>query len=205
MTTIHPVRRSPFGALAVMAGALVCASCSERVKDGAPAVSPAPSTDAPAAVGSSVVNTGAAIREQILTLTPQAAERLRMLRDNGKLKKNAVARFRVVEGNFFRFKGGGEKKYRYSMLLDDDVKDWENFYAMESQGFTVIVDKDSAEFLRGTELWWIEAGGKGGFKFQNPNELGDDEATRTGEPIPAPTLEPTPASSTPASPTPIAE
>ena len=50
-----------------------------------------------------------------------------------------------------------------------------------------FIDKDSAAFLRGTELWWIEAGGKGGFKFQNPNELGDDDAARSGKPIPAPT------------------
>ncbi|MEK6260379.1 MAG: iron-sulfur cluster assembly accessory protein [Planctomycetota bacterium] len=196
MATIHPALRTQFGTLAVMGGVLICASCSGRVKDGTPAVSRVTSTDSLAAAGSSDDNRGAAFREQIFTLTPKAAERLRSLRDNGKLKKNAVARFRVVEGNFFRFKGGGDKRYRYSMLLDDDVKNWENFYVMESQGFTVIVDKDSAEFLRGTELWWLEAGGKSGFKFQNPNELGDDEAAPKGE------LTPEPATPTPVRPTP---
>ncbi|MBC8117356.1 MAG: iron-sulfur cluster assembly accessory protein [Candidatus Saccharimonas sp.] len=204
MATIHPALRTQFGTLAVLGGVLICASCSGRVKDGTPAVSRVTSTDSTAAAGSSDDNTGAAIREQIFTLTPKAAERLRLLRDNGKLKKNAVARFRVVEGNFFRFKGGGDKRYRYSMLLDDDVKNWENFYVMESQGFTVIVDKDSAEFLRGTELWWLEAGGKGGFKFQNPNELGDDDSSQKGEPILDP-ITPTPSSPTLTSPTLIEE
>ncbi len=196
MTMVPPKRWSRFGAIVAIAGTLICSSCYDRTKDGTPAASQTPSADTTASAGTSAVDTGAAVREQIMTLTAKAAERLRMLRDNGKLKKNAVARFRVVEGNFFRFKGGGDKRYRYSMLLDDDVKDWENFYVMESEGFTVIVDKDSAEFLRGTELWWIEAGGKGGFKFQNPNELGDDAAAPKGELTPEP-ITPTPIGPTP--------
>ena len=179
----------------MLAGALACVSCGERAKVGTPPVPEAPKT-APAAE-SNAVNTGDAIREQTLTLTPGAAEHLRMERDKKHLKKNAVVRFRVLEGNFFRLKGGGEKRYRYSMLLDDDVKDWDNFYVMESQGFTVIVDKDSVEFLRGTELFWIQAGEKGGLKLQNPNELGDDSATQELEPIPDRKSSPSPVSPTP--------
>ena len=118
-----------------------------------------------------------------MILTPRAAERLRLLRDNGKLKPNAVVRFSVQEGNFFRLKNGGDKRYRYHMVIDDDPQDIDNYLVMESQGLTIHVEKSSRDFLRGTELAWIETGGKGGFKFQNPNELADDEAA-AGEVIP---------------------
>ena len=107
-----------------------------------------------------------------------------------------MVRIRLVEGNIFRFKDGGEKRYRYSMLLDDELTDLSKFYVMESQGLTVVVDQDSGNFLRGTELMWIKSGGRAGFIFRNPNELADDDAARPGDPIPVldnvPRRQPTP-------------
>ena len=122
-------------------------------------------------------------REQVMTLTPRAAERLRLLRDNGRLKPNAVVRCSVLEGNFFRLRNGGDKRYRYHMVIDDDPKEIDKYLVMESQGLTIHVEKSSAEFLRGTELLWVDTGGKGGFKFQNPNEMGADDAA-AGEVVP---------------------
>lgn len=115
-------------------------------------------------------------REQILHLSAGAAEQLRSMRDRGNLKPSAIVRITVVEGNFHRFKNGGDKRYRYTLLLDDAPKNFEDDYVMESQGFTVHVAKPNSEFLRGAEVIWIESGGKGGFKFLNPNELADDDA-----------------------------
>lgn len=114
--------------------------------------------------------------EQFLQLSPQAAEQLRLMRERGKLKPSAIVRITVAEGNFHRFKNGGDKRYRYTLLLDDAPKNVDGDLVMESQGFTVHVAKSNSEFLRGTEVIWIESGGKGGFKFLNPNELADDDA-----------------------------
>ena len=93
-----------------------------------------------------------------------------------KKDNSAIVRITVAEGNFHRFKNGGNKRYRYTLLLDDAPKNVDDDYVMESQGFTVHVAKPNSEFLRGTEVIWIESGGKGGFKFLNPNELADDDA-----------------------------
>lgn len=141
-------------------------------------------------------------REQILQLSPGAAEQLRLMRDRGQLKPSAIVRITVAEGNFHRFKTGGEKRYRYTLLLDDAPKNVDDDYVMQSQGLTVHVAKPNADFLRGAEVIWIESGGKGGFKFLNPNELTDDDAagqfindlnsTDTPKPAEATTRTPTP-------------
>lgn len=76
---------------------------------------------------------------------------------------------------------------------------------MESQGLTILVPKSCAHLLRGTEMIWIESGGKGGFKFQNPNEIHDDEEEAGKQqiiPIPEPKTSP---DKSPAGPTPIDE
>jgi Fe-S cluster assembly iron-binding protein IscA len=149
--------------------ALACPACSDQSQRAA-------ELPLPVAAKSLDKTAEPAAREQIMTLTPRAAERLRLMRDNGRLKPNAVVRISVLEGNFFRLRNGGDKRYRYNLLLDDDPRDLENYVEMESQGLTIQIPKSSADFLRGTEVAWIDTGGKGGFKFQNPNELPDDEA-----------------------------
>lgn len=98
------------------------------------------------------------------------------MRERGKLKPSAIVRISVVEGNFLRFKTGGDNRYRYTLRLDDSPKNVDDDFVMESQGLTVHVARANAEFLRGAEVIWIESGGKGGFKFVNPNEVSDDEA-----------------------------
>jgi len=97
------------------------------------------------------------------------------MRDRGKLKPNAVVRIDLIEGNFFRLKNGGEKRYRYTMLIDDDPKDRDQYVAYESEGLTVEIPKASVPLLAGTKLIWIQSGNKGGFQFMNPNQMTDDE------------------------------
>lgn len=130
-----------------------------------------------------------------MTLSPQAAEQVRLRCKD--LKPDAVVIIGVAEGDFFRFKNGGKKRYRYTMKFDDNPRNLDQYFSMESQGLTILVDYSSAEFLRGAEMIWIEAGGKGGFKFQNPNEVQDDEAEQ-----PARTPEPEAVPNSPAGPTP---
>jgi len=166
--------------------------------------SPSPPADPATTAGQSSLPTQK--REQILQLSPKVADQLRSMRDRGNLKPSAIIRIAVADGNFFRFKNGGDKRYRYTLRLDDAPKNVDDDFVMESQGLTVHVAKPSAEFLRGTEVVWIESGGRGGFKFVNPNELPDDEPveqviqdvnstpapTRTDTPTEAPTETPPP-------------
>lgn len=167
METVRQIRRM----LMVGCLAMACAACTDGQN---PVEVPSP-TIAPASVSS---ESGSSLkREQILVLTARAADRLRMMRDDRNLKPEAVVLISVKEGNFFRLKNGGSKRYRYTLAIDDAPKDLENSFVMESQGLTIHVPRSSGDFLRGTELHWIESGGKGGFKFQNPNELQDDEST----------------------------
>lgn len=173
---MQTVRRNLWSLTCLLACA--CAGCQDHTTTSPdPAVTPA----------AAVEKGGRAKEAQILTLSPGAAERLRSMRVNGNLKTNAIVRIGVVEGNFFRLKNGGEKRYRYTLLLDDDPKDLDSYYQMESQGFTIQVPKSSAPLLQGTEVIWIEAGGRGGFKFQNPNQLTEDEASKF---VPVPDLKP---------------
>lgn len=152
--------------------ALTCSACTNGQND----LEVPPPTIAPASVLS---DSGISLkREQILVLTPRAAERLRMLRDDRKLKPDAFVLIWLDEGNFFRFKNGGDKRYQYRLRINDDPKVLEDSFVMETEGLTIYVPQSSGELLRGTELHWIESGGKGGFKFQNPNELQDDESAR---------------------------
>lgn len=160
----------------LLIGACVCLGCGETPKPSpsAPAVTTAPSSIPPAPTAKE----GKPTPDQILTLSSGAADRLRMIRDKGKLKSNAIVRIAVVEGNFFRMKNGGDKRYKYTLLLDDDPKDLDKYFTMQTQGLEIHVPKDCAELLRGTEIIWIESGGKGGLKFLNPHQMTDDESNQ---------------------------
>lgn len=140
------------------------------------------------------LTTSATATEQVLTLAPRAAEELRKMRVRGKLKADAIVRIDVVEGKYFRLKNGGDKRYRYTMLLDDDPKDAEKYMSMQSEGLTIQIPKSSVPLLKGTQVIWIESGTRGGFKFMNPNQLTDDEAPL----IPAAPAASTPEPATPA-------
>ena len=176
---------------------LAGAGCADHGAS-APSTGDVPVTNAPAVntpgntVPGNTVPAIKAMADQVLTLSPKAAEKLRLMRVNGKLKADAVVRISVLEGNYFRLKGGGDKRYRYHLVLDDDPQGIEHDVSMESEGLTILIPKSNAEFLRGTELVWMEAGNKGGFKFHNPNQLQDDEVPQQIIPIADPKSGPTP-------------
>ena len=85
MTMIRLTLRSRGGVFLAAAVLLVCQSCAEKAKEDASRVIQAKpleesaSTDSTASVGSNAEQ-GKPIREQILTMTPQAAEQLRIMR-----------------------------------------------------------------------------------------------------------------------------
>jgi Fe-S cluster assembly iron-binding protein IscA len=190
MTKRHLTLQSRLGAVAIIGVMVMCSSCTEHAKtEGESKMAETSSNEmspANAAKPPVPAEPREPIREQILTLSAQAADQLRSMRDKGKLKEQAIVRIRVVPGNIFRFKGGDQQRYRYSMLLDDELTDLGNFYLMESQGLKIAIDKESGEFLRGTEVMWIESGGRAGFIFRNPNEITGDAAARDDDRTPVP-------------------
>lgn len=207
--TIRQSFRAQFGSRwALVSFLFISSSCAERTETTVPPVSSAPSGERPIGVTAAAEQKDRPVREQILTLSPRAAERLKSMIEKSKLKPTAIVQIGVAEGTFFRLKQGGDKRYRYTLLFDDAPKNLGQFVEMESQGLTVLIDKKSAEFLRGTEVLMIETvKGKGGLKFQNPNEMTDDEAAVAEEKSPSQIVTPEEPSSAPTqvTPTPIAE
>ena len=93
----------------------------------------------------------------MITVTPRAAEELKNLaKEEGK--EGYGLRMAVV--------GGGCSGFQYSMAFDEHPQ--ENDHVVESNGIRVFVDPQSAPYLRGAEVDYVE-GFNGGFRISNPN------------------------------------
>ena len=62
---------------------------------------------------------------------------------------------------------GGCSGHKYDLSFVKSAK--EGDYAIEKDGAKIFVDKDSLEFLSGSELDFVESLSESGFKFKNPN------------------------------------
>lgn len=96
--------------------------------------------------------------QNILTLTKNAAAQLKKLQTSSK-KKDYGLRIEVS--------AGGCAGFQY--FLDFEKKSDANDFVLEEKGFRIFVDPVSAEFLKGTELDYVESLEMSGFKFNNPN------------------------------------
>jgi len=64
-------------------------------------------------------------------------------------------------------KEGGCSGFSYGMGFDDEQVDGDNSF--EVQGLKVVVDQDSAKYLRGLVIDYKESAMSGGFTIDNPN------------------------------------
>lgn len=96
--------------------------------------------------------------QNILTLTKNAAAQLKKLQTSSK-KKDHGLRIEVS--------AGGCAGFQY--FLDFEKKFDSNDLVFEQSGFRIFIDPVSAEFLKGTELDYVESLEMSGFKFNNPN------------------------------------
>ena len=96
--------------------------------------------------------------ERLVKLTPNAAQKVSsLLAKQGR--QNGVLRVAVV--------GGGCSGLQYKMDLQDGPANRD--ILVDTAGVKVVVDPNSALYVTGSELDYVDALQEGGFKVKNPN------------------------------------
>lgn len=96
--------------------------------------------------------------EKLLSLTKSAANQLLKLQKSQK---------KIGQGLRVEVSAGGCAGFQYFLdfAKSHDKKD----LVYKEQGFQLFIDPTSAEFLKGTELDYVETLEMSGFQFNNPN------------------------------------
>ncbi len=94
----------------------------------------------------------------LVNITDKAAEKARALLEARELPEGALRVFVA---------GGGCSGYQYGMALarsaeDDDI-------ILEQSGVRILIDPESAQYLGGAEIDYVEDVMKSGFSIFNPN------------------------------------
>jgi iron-sulfur cluster assembly accessory protein len=96
--------------------------------------------------------------EELVHLTPLAAEKVQEIRKAEAIEDDQALRLRVV--------GGGCSGFSYDLYFDAKTDlDRE----MTLHGVRMVVDQMSLMYLVGTEVDYVEGLAGAGFKFNNPN------------------------------------
>jgi len=93
-----------------------------------------------------------------VNLTERAAEKVKEIRAAESIEESYGLRLRVV--------GGGCSGFTYDLYFDQKTaldKEYGSF------GVQLVVDQMSLQYLRGTEVDYVEGLQGAGFKFNNPN------------------------------------
>ena len=98
------------------------------------------------------------IKEQIITVTEDAAKQVAIVRQNEPENSDKTLRIFVEEG--------GCSGLQYGMVFDEKR---ENDHVIEFFGETVLVDDFSANYLRGAVVDYHDDLNDSGFKIKNPN------------------------------------
>ena len=93
-----------------------------------------------------------------INLTPVAAEKVREIRAAENIEDDYGLRLRVV--------GGGCSGFSYDLYFDQ-ANAMDKIY--DSHGVKLVVDQMSLQYLRNTEVDYVEGLQGAGFKFGNPN------------------------------------
>lgn len=102
--------------------------------------------------------TTATQNESVVTLTESAANQIRNMISGQKENEGKALRIYV--------EGGGCSGFQYGMVFDEKR---DGDISQELHGVSVLVDADSAHYLRGAVIDYSEALTGGGFKISNPN------------------------------------
>jgi iron-sulfur cluster assembly protein len=102
----------------------------------------------------------AATTGQLVSITEKAAEKAKALLEARELPEGALRVFVA---------GGGCSGYQYGMALarsaeDDDI-------ILEQGGVRIVVDPESAQYLQGAEIDYVDDIMKSGFSIYNPNAV----------------------------------
>lgn len=98
------------------------------------------------------------LQEALVTITDKAAEKAKALLEARELPDGALRVFVA---------GGGCSGYQYGMALARSAED--DDLVIELQGVRVLVDPESAQYLQGAEIDYVDDIMKSGFSIYNPN------------------------------------
>ncbi|MBI5386817.1 MAG: iron-sulfur cluster insertion protein ErpA [Verrucomicrobia bacterium] len=98
------------------------------------------------------------MNDTVVTLTETAASQIKSMLTGQKENEGKALRVYV--------EGGGCSGLQYGMVFDEKR---DGDLAVELHGVSVLVDSDSAHYLRGAVIDYSEALTGGGFKISNPN------------------------------------
>lgn len=96
--------------------------------------------------------------ENPINLTERAAEKVKEIRAAESIEDTFGLRLRVV--------GGGCSGFSYDLYFDQSTTMDRQY---DSHGVRLVVDQMSLQYLRGTEVDYVEGLQGAGFKFHNPN------------------------------------
>jgi iron-sulfur cluster insertion protein len=119
----------------------------------------APSVPAPASSVEGFPGEQVSMADFPMTFTARALDMIR----------SALAETNGEDGDFLRVgvKGGGCSGFQYSLNFTDEVDEEDILVLVD--GSKIITDAFSREYLKGTELDYVESLQGAGFKFVNPN------------------------------------
>ncbi len=93
-----------------------------------------------------------------ISLTEVAAKKVNEIREQESIEESMFLRVRIV--------GGGCSGFSYDLYFDSLTPMDKQ---LVSHGVTIIIDQMSLQYLRGTEIDYLEGLQGAGFKFHNPN------------------------------------
>ncbi len=104
------------------------------------------------------MTTEATTETQLVTITDAAVEKAKALLEARDLPEGALRVFVA---------GGGCSGYQYGMALARSTE--EDDLVLEQGGVRIVVDPESAQYLDGAEIDYVDEVMKSGFSIYNPN------------------------------------
>ena len=93
-----------------------------------------------------------------ISLTEVTAKKVNEIREQESIEESMFLRVRIV--------GGGCSGFSYDLYFDSITPMDKQ---LVSHGVTIVIDQMSLQYLRGTEIDYLEGLQGAGFKFHNPN------------------------------------
>jgi iron-sulfur cluster assembly protein len=100
------------------------------------------------------------VTTQEITLTPEAAEQIRLIRRENQVPETHGLRIGI--------QSGGCCGSSYLLAFDEKVEATDKVF--QSEGVSIYVDEESLEGLSGTTLEYVDGQQGKGFRFNNPNK-----------------------------------
>lgn len=104
--------------------------------------------------------TDAPMTQEIVELTPLAADKLKAIMQEKNLTSHGLRLF---------IAGGGCSGFQYGMAFENQME--EGDFVFESRGVRLYIDPASAMYLEGATVDYVDSLMGGGFRIENPNAV----------------------------------